>query len=111
MDGNGRWAQARSHHRVYGHVRGASVARRVIEDCAQRGIKNLTLFTFSTENWLRPTEEVSFLMRLLARRLQKELPTLLRNNIRFRCIGDTSRLPAPVRARAEETVLRTAGCT
>lgn len=111
MDGNGRWAQARGHHRIFGHVRGASVARMVIEECARRGVANLTLFTFSTENWFRPTDEVTFLMRLLARRLQKELSTLLKNNIRFRCIGDMSRLPSLVRERVEETIRLTSKCT
>lgn len=111
MDGNGRWAQARGHHRIYGHARGASVARKVIEECSAKGIANLTLFTFSTENWFRPTEEVTFLMRLLARHLQRETQTLLKNNIRFRCIGDLGRLPTLVRARVEDTIARTSHCT
>lgn len=111
MDGNGRWALSRGHHRIFGHVRGASIAKKVIEDCARRGIKNLTLFTFSTENWFRPTEEVNFLMSLLARRLRRETPMLIKNNIRFHCIGQVERLPKAVRDRVAETIRQTAGCT
>lgn len=111
MDGNGRWAQSRRHHRVYGHVRGALVARQMIEECARRGLKNLTLFTFSTENWYRPSTEVHFLMTLLARRLKKETPTLIRNNIRFHCVGDISRLPRAVRERVAATIRETEKCT
>lgn len=111
MDGNGRWALSRGHHRVFGHVRGASVAKKVIEDCARRGLGNLTLFTFSTENWFRPTEEVNFLMALLARRLRRETPMLIKNNIRFHCIGQVERLPKAVRDRVAETIRQTENCT
>jgi undecaprenyl diphosphate synthase len=111
MDGNGRWAQGRGHHRVFGHVRGATVAKRIIELCASKGLKNLTLFTFSTENWFRPSDEVSFLMSLLARRLKREAPTLVRNNIRFHCIGQIDRLPKVVQARVAETMRLTEHCT
>ena len=111
MDGNGRWATSRGHHRIYGHVRGANVAKRIIEDCARRGLKNLTLFTFSTENWYRPTSEVSFLMSLLARRLKRETPMLIENNIRFHCIGQIDRLPTAVRDRISATIQETAHCT
>lgn len=111
MDGNGRWAQERRHNRVYGHVRGAKVARKIIEGCAQRGIKYLTLFTFSTENWNRPASEVALLMLLLRRQLKRELQTLLKNNIRFRVIGNMTSLPPEVRQVVEETVAATAHCT
>ncbi len=111
MDGNGRWAQARGHHRIFGHVRGATVARGIIEHCAQLGIENLTLFTFSTENWRRPDEEVSVLMSLLARRLKRETATLIKNNIRFHTIGDLSRLPKPVLERVGKTIQETSHCT
>jgi undecaprenyl diphosphate synthase len=93
MDGNGRWAQARNHHRVFGHVRGARTARHIIEHASRLGIQYLSLFAFSSENWRRPASEVSFLMKLLAKQLLKELPTLKKNNIRLRIIGDLSTLP------------------
>ncbi len=111
MDGNGRWAQTRGHHRVFGHVRGAQVAKRIVEECARKKLKNLTLFTFSTENWRRPGAEVSFLMKLLARRLRREAPSLALNNIRFHCIGDFSRLPETVQECVRETLRQTAHCT
>ena len=111
MDGNGRWAKARRHNRVFGHIRGAKIAKTVIEECARRGVPYLTLFAFSTENWFRPPAEVAFLMRLLHRQLERELATLMRQNIRFQCIGDTRRLPAGVRAIVERTVAMTAGNT
>jgi undecaprenyl diphosphate synthase len=110
MDGNGRWAQERQHSRVYGHVRGAKVARNIIEGSAQRGIKFLTLFTFSTENWGRPASEVAILMLLLRRQLKRELQTLLTNNIKFRVIGNLSSLPEEVLKVVEETVAATAHC-
>ncbi|MGE0763947.1 MAG: polyprenyl diphosphate synthase [Bdellovibrionales bacterium] len=111
MDGNGRWAEGRGHHRVYGHVRGATVAKKIIEECARRKIQNLTLFTFSTENWLRPSTEVSFLMGLLARRLKRETPMLVKNNIRFHCIGEIERLPRAVQERVADTIRQTAHCS
>src|SRR5436309_75728 len=97
MDGNGRWAKARRHNRIYGHIRGAKIARSIIEECSRLGLQYLTLFAFSTENWFRPLEEVNFLMHLLDRQLRREQKTLMKNNIRFRCIGDVSRLPEKVR--------------
>ena len=111
MDGNGRWAQARGRRRNYGHVKGAKVARATIEECVRLGIKNLTLYTFSTENWLRPFEEVSFLMGLLEKHLQKERETLIKNNIRFFTIGDQSRLPKGVISELNKTKEATAGNT
>ncbi|MGZ3721527.1 MAG: isoprenyl transferase [Bdellovibrionales bacterium] len=111
MDGNGRWAKARRHNRIYGHIRGAKVARSVIEECSRLGMKYLTLFAFSTENWFRPVEEVSFLMHLLDRQLRREQKTLMRNNIRFQCIGDIERLPAKVKQVVLDTVEMTAGNT
>src|SRR5262249_13229133 len=92
MDGNGRWAKARRHGRIYGHIRGAKVAKRVIEECARLKMSHLTLFAFSTENWFRPLEEVSFLMHLLQRQLVRERKTLMDNNIRFQIIGDVERM-------------------
>lgn len=107
MDGNGRWAESRGYERTFGHIRGARVAKTIIEKCANIGVKHLTLYAFSTENWMRPLQEVSFLMQLLGRHLRRERATLLKNNIRFTTIGDLSRLPAPVRAEVLTTVEQT----
>jgi undecaprenyl diphosphate synthase len=108
MDGNGRWAVARKHHRSYGHVRGALRAKEIIEECARLKIPRLTLFTFSTENWSRPSGEVSLLMRLLIKRLRKERSSLMENNIRFECIGNLARLPHFVLDVVKETIAITA---
>ncbi len=104
MDGNGRWAKARRHGRVYGHIRGARIAKSVIEECARLKIPHLTLFAFSTENWFRPVEEVAFLMHLLQRQLRKERETLMRNNIRFQIIGEVERMPEAVQEVVRETL-------
>jgi undecaprenyl diphosphate synthase len=104
MDGNGRWAKARGHSRIYGHVRGARVAKDVIEECARLKLPYLTLFAFSTENWFRPIEEVRFLMFLLKRHLRREKSTMLNLNIRFQVIGDLHRLPPDVRETVMEAV-------
>lgn len=108
MDGNGRWAKARRHNRVYGHIRGAKVAKSIIEECARLKVPYLTLFAFSTENWFRPDEEVGLLMYLLRRQLLREKQTLMRNDIRFQTIGDIERLPAGVREVVEQTIEETA---
>lgn len=102
MDGNGRWAKARHHNRIYGHIRGARVAKSVIEESARLGIQYLTLYAFSTENWFRPLQEVSFLMHLLRRQLLREKATLMKNNIRFQTIGEVHRLPAEVQEVVRE---------
>ena len=96
MDGNGRWDKQRGKQRVMGHKKGASAVREVIEEAARKEIKFLTLFTFSTENWSRPEEEVSVLMRLLLSSLKKEFNRLIKNNIQLKSIGDTIGLPALV---------------
>ena len=89
MDGNGRWAELQGKKRVKGHEAGAEVVREITKFCsAHPDIKRLTLYAFSTENWKRPKLEVEFLMKLLDRYLQKELPTYIKNNIRFEPIGD-----------------------
>lgn len=111
MDGNGRWAETRGRNRTFGHLRGARVAREIIEGCSERGIENLTLYTFSSENWLRPLEEVSFLMALLSRHLKRERANLIKNNIRFFAIGELARLPASVLEEVNETIRATAHCT
>jgi undecaprenyl diphosphate synthase len=108
MDGNGRWAKSRGRPRNYGHLKGARIARSTIIDSAKLGLKYLTLYAFSTENWLRPTEEVSFLMLLLERNIRKERKTLLENNIVFKCIGNLAGLPSGVAREVQKTVEATA---
>jgi undecaprenyl diphosphate synthase len=103
MDGNGRWAKKRHLPRIFGHREGAKSVRVITETAAELGIKYLTLYSFSTENWKRPRQEVSFLMGLLSEHLEKELKTMMENNVRLLTIGDTGRLPAPVRKKLEET--------
>lgn len=93
MDGNGRWAQIKNKPRTYGHIKGARVAKKIITHAADSGLKNLTLYAFSTENWLRPEAEVSFLMLLLKRYLLKETINLVKKNIRFTVIGELEKLP------------------
>lgn len=107
MDGNGRWAQARGRVRPYGHLKGTRTAKKIMTTCARLGIKYLTLFTFSTENWLRPKEEVTFLMLLLKRYLKKEIQNLMKENIRFKLIGDASRLPEEVQKVVHSTIEQT----
>lgn len=111
MDGNGRWAKERNLNRFQGHVKGAQVAKEIIEECARIGIQHLTLFTFSTENWKRPPREVQFLMQLLSRRLRSERDSLIRHNIRFHCIGNQDRLPTSVRNEVNKTIEATDHCT
>lgn len=94
MDGNGRWARKRFMPRVAGHGRGVEAVRAVIRRCIERGVSYLTLFAFSSENWRRPADEVSFLMQLFLRSLQKEVKRLHENGIRFRVIGDLSAFDA-----------------
>ncbi len=97
MDGNGRWARSRFLPRVEGHRAGAKTVRMVVEECRRLGVRYLTLFSFSTENWGRPEEEVGALMHLLRHHLMSELTQLSETGIRLRAIGDLSRLPAQVR--------------
>lgn len=96
MDGNGRWAKTRGKFRTYGHLKGTRVAKKIITSCSRRGIKHLTLYAFSAENWLRPPSEVAFLMAILRRYLRKEVENLIRENIRFDVIGDLKKLPTDV---------------
>ena len=108
MDGNGRWAQLRNKPRTYGHIKGARVAKKIITHAANSGLKNLTLYAFSTENWLRPKTEVSFLMRLLKRYLEKETTNLVKKNIRFDVIGEIAKLPNDIQNAIEHTKKLTA---
>jgi len=96
MDGNGRWAKQKGKLRVYGHENGAKAVKQVVEGCAELGVKNLTLYAFSTENWNRPKLEVLTLMKLLISSLKKEIKTLHDNNIKLNAIGDLKALPTKV---------------
>src|ERR1043165_9372576 len=97
MDGNGRWAKQRHLPRVFGHRAGITSVREVVRACGELGVQVLTLYAFSAENWSRPSTEVQALMRLLEDYLQRELPELLKNNIRLRAIGRWQALPAGAR--------------
>lgn len=108
MDGNGRWARQRGLPRVSGHKAGVDSVRDVVEACAQLGVRFLTLYTFSTENWKRPKKEVSTLMRLLVKSLKKETDELHKNNIRLTTIGDFTSLPEIVQANMKEAMELTA---
>lgn len=111
MDGNGRWAQLKRKPRTFGHIKGTRVAKKIITACSRRGIKNLTLYAFSTENWFRPQAEVSFLMKILRRYLSKETSNLVKENIRFSVIGDLSKVPADVFKAIQQAREATAQCT
>lgn len=109
MDGNGRWARKRLLPRVAGHTRGVEALRAVIRACMERGVEYLTVFAFSSENWRRPADEVSFLMQLFLKSLQKEVGRLHDNGIRLRVIGDLSRFDDKLVALIRESEARTAG--
>ncbi|MCX7817380.1 MAG: isoprenyl transferase [Syntrophales bacterium] len=107
MDGNGRWAKKHKKKRIEGHRRGAEAVRIVVRACRELGIPYLTLFAFSTENWLRPYEEVSGLMRLLKQYIQSEIDELSKNDIRLNVIGDLSSLKKSVRRALEDAMKKT----
>lgn len=109
MDGNGRWARKRFLPRVAGHRRGVESVRTVIRECMHRGVTHLTLFAFSSENWRRPVEEVSFLMQLFIKSLQREVDRLNDNGICFRVIGDLSRFEPGLAELIHDSEQRTAG--
>lgn len=109
MDGNGRWAKQRGEKRSYGHQAGAMIVREITESAARLGVKYLTLYTFSTENWNRPVDEVAALMQLLITSMEEEL--FIKNNISFRIIGDLSRLPEKVYKCLNDCVEHTAANT
>jgi len=108
MDGNGRWAQSRGLPRVEGHRAGAKTVRMVVEESRRLGIRHLTLFAFSTENWNRPEAEVSALMRLFVQYLESELELLCSKGIRLRAMGDLAKLPGSVREMLSRTEASTA---
>ena len=109
MDGNGRWATERGKDRSFGHQAGVETVRRITSECTRLGVKYLTLYTFSTENWNRPEAEVSALMGLVLANLEDEI--FQKNNVRFRVIGDVKRLPVEVQQKVRETEEHTKGNT
>ncbi|HEY0488026.1 MAG TPA: polyprenyl diphosphate synthase [Telluria sp.] len=111
MDGNGRWATKRFMPRVAGHVKGVEAVRGVVEACALRGVEYLTLFAFSSENWRRPEEEVSLLMRLFVTALEREVSKMHANNIRLKVVGDLSRFDPKLQEMIAAAERRTANNT
>ncbi|MCP9198636.1 isoprenyl transferase [Gramella sp. GC03-9] len=109
MDGNGRWAKKKGLFRVAGHEEGTKAVRDVVEGCAELGVKNLTLYAFSTENWNRPKLEVDTLMRLLVSSLKKEIKTLQDNNIKLTSIGNISNLPKKAQRELKDVIEKTSG--
>ena len=109
MDGNGRWATEHGKPRSYGHQAGVETVRRITSECTRLGVKYLTLYTFSTENWNRPETEIAALMGLVLSSLEDEI--FMKNNVRFKVIGDIERLPIEVQQKLQETIDHTAGNT
>lgn len=109
MDGNGRWATEHGKPRSYGHQAGVETVRRITLECTRLGVKYLTLYTFSTENWNRPETEIAALMGLVLSSLEDEI--FMKNNVRFKVIGDIERLPVEVQRKLQETIDHTAGNT
>lgn len=107
MDGNGRWAKSKGLPRIAGHTEGVESVREIVEACGQLGVRYLTLYAFSTENWKRPREEVSLLMRLLMRALRDEADRLNKKNVRVYTIGDLTTLPTEVRDELKEAIEKT----
>ncbi|HMK03112.1 MAG TPA: isoprenyl transferase [Ferruginibacter sp.] len=107
MDGNGRWAKEKGEDRLFGHLHGVESVRNIVEGAAELGIKYLTLYAFSTENWDRPQYEVSGLMELLVDTIHKEVPTLNKNNIRLHVIGDIKMLPDAAKNELKEALAET----
>ena len=111
MDGNGRWAKRQGLARMFGHRQGVETVHNITVAATQLGIRYLTLYTFSTENWNRPKEEVDALMTLLVDTIAKETPTLMKNNVRLQTIGDLSRLPDQARTKFLACIEQTSGNT
>jgi undecaprenyl diphosphate synthase len=111
MDGNGRWAQNRGRHRAFGHIRGVRVAKKIISTVQELGIPHLTLYAFSTENWNRPIQEVDLLMKLLFKYLIRERAILVRQNIKFKVLGQIERLPQEIIKEIVKTIDATANNT
>ncbi len=111
MDGNGRWAVNQGKPRTYGHLKGVVTVEKITEFCAAIGVKMLTLYSFSTENWKRPAEEVNFLMSLFKDYMKAKLPVFLENNIRFKVIGRMHELSGDIRETVVKTQEATASCS
>lgn len=111
MDGNGRWAKQKGYPRVFGHKNGVESVKVITETATELGIKYLTLYTFSTENWGRPEEEVHALMDILVDSIERETPRLMKNNIRLMTIGDIKRLPENARKKLQDCIDQTSGNT
>jgi undecaprenyl diphosphate synthase len=111
MDGNGRWAQKRGNQRIFGHKNGVAAVRDTVEACAELGVKYLTLYAFSTENWNRPKIEIDALMSLLVQTIHAETDTLLKNNVRLNAIGDLKSLPANVGKQLKNAIEKTSSKT
>jgi len=111
MDGNGRWAKEQGLKRTAGHEQGAKTVRNITIHCSNIGIKYLTLYAFSTENWSRPRLEVEFLMKLLERYFKSELPIYLENNVKFKAIGDLSKFSKKLQMIIQDTENKTSHCT
>ncbi len=107
MDGNGRWATSHGRPRIFGHKNGVTAVREVTEAAAELGIKYLTLYAFSTENWSRPRVEIDALMGLLLETVGNQLSTLQKNNIRLQTIGDIEQLPPKTKKALENAILQT----
>ena len=108
MDGNGRWAQRQAERRLFGHQHAIEAVRQTVEAAVEMGVKYLTLYTFSTENWHRPQEEVEGLMALLVKAIEEETPTLMKNNVRLTSIGDIGRMPAVSLQKLQDCQQKTA---
>ncbi|MDP5121845.1 MAG: isoprenyl transferase [Spirosomaceae bacterium] len=104
MDGNGRWAKKQGAMRIFGHHHGIKAVREAVEGCGEIGIRFLTLYTFSTENWNRPKIEVDGIMQLLAKTIHEEVPRLHENNVRLKVIGDRDSLPKRARQKLEDAI-------
>ena len=111
MDGNGRWAKERGKERVYGHFEGVESVRACTEAAVETGVKYLSLFAFSEENWGRPDQEGNTLMELMFKSMQDELPTLLKNDVRFVVLGNRARLSDKLNAGIDDLMARTASCS
>jgi undecaprenyl diphosphate synthase len=111
MDGNGRWAMKQQHERLFGHQNAFTAVRQTVEGGVKMGVKYMTLYTFSTENWNRPQAEVDGLMELLIKAVREETETLMKNNVRLTMIGDLQRLPERSRTMLEQCIEETAGNT
>ena len=108
MDGNGRWAKNKGYKRVFGHEKGTSTVNEIVEACVNIGVKNLTLFAFSTENWQRPKYEINSLMKLLVSSMRNELQNMRDNKIKLSAIGNVDKLPDNVKKQLDEVIEATA---